>query len=30
MQALSLSGDEIKGEHILPLCEPFFNQGLNL
>lgn len=24
MQALSLGGDEVKGEHILPLCEPFF------
>ena len=24
MQALSLGGVEVKGEHILPLCEPFF------
>ena len=28
MQALSLSGDEIKGEHILPLCEPFFKSRI--
>ena len=28
MQALSLSGDEIKGEHILPLCEPFFQSRI--
>lgn len=29
MQALSLGGDEIKGEHILPLCEPFFKSREN-
>lgn len=28
MQALSLSGDDIKGEHILPLCEPFFKSRI--
>ncbi|BFL48214.1 ATP-binding protein [Lactonifactor longoviformis] len=24
MEALSLSGDDIKGEHFFPICEPFF------
>ena len=28
MQALSLGGDEIKGDHILPLCEPFFKSRI--
>lgn len=30
MEALSLCGDSIKGEHFFPICEPFFNRGLNL
>ena len=28
MQALCLSGDEIKGNHVLPLCEPFFKSRI--
>lgn len=28
MEALSLSGDEIIGEHILPICEPFFKSRI--
>lgn len=28
MQALCLSGDEIKGYHVLPLCEPFFKSRI--
>ena len=29
MEALSISGDEIVGEHVLPLCEPFFKSRIN-
>lgn len=28
MQALYLSGDDIKGYHVLPLCEPFFKSKI--
>lgn len=29
MEALSLSGDEIVGNHVLPLCEPFFDSRID-
>lgn len=29
MEALSLAGDNIKGEHVFPICEPFFPSRIN-
>lgn len=28
MEALSLCGDSIKGEHFFPICEPFFQSRI--
>lgn len=30
MEALSLGGDNIKGEHVFPICEPFFPSRIKL